>query len=387
MDKIYLDYSATTYVDDEVVKAMLPYFNRYPGNPSGVYSSGREAKAVIENCRQLVADCLGAKKKNEIYFTSCGTESDNWALKGFAWANRNKGRHIITTNSEHHAIKDTCGFLEKNGFDVTYVPVDEYGMVSVEDIEKAIRDDTILISIIFANNEVGTINPIPEIGALAREKGIVFHTDAVQAAGHLHIDVEDMNIDMLSLSGHKFYAPKGIGALYVRSGIKLEKLIHGGAQERNRRSGTENVPYIVGMSKALDMACKRIDEETETLTELRDYMIDRIEKAIPFAKLNGHRTKRLPGHVNVSLEYIESEASLLSLDLAGIECSSGSACASGSFEPSYVLMAMGLRPEVARGALRFTMGRTTTREQVDTVVDELVKIVDRLNKISPLYKG
>lgn len=385
MDRIYLDYSATTFVDDTVLDAMLPYFKKYAGNPSGIYASGREAKAVVENSRQTVATCLNTRAKNEIYFTSCGTESDNWAIKGVAFAAAEKGKHIITSSVEHHAVMDTCKYLERMGFDVTYLPVDKYGMVTVDSVKNAIRKDTVLISIIFANNEVGTINPIAEIGALARENGIVFHTDAVQAAGHIPVDVTNMNIDMLSLSAHKFYGPKGIGALYIKNGVKIDKFMHGGAQERNKRAGTENVPYIVGLATALQKSCSTMQKEMQRLSYLRDYMVDELKKNVPFILMNGHPTKRLPGHVNVTLKYIEAEASLLSLDLAGIECSSGSACASGSLDPSHVLLAMGLSPEEARGALRFTMGKTTTKEQIDYTVAELKKISDRLLEISPLF--
>ena len=385
MDRIYLDYSATTFVDDAVLDAMIPYFKKYAGNPSGMYSSGREAKAAVENSRQIVADCINTRNKNEVYFTSCGTESDNWAIKGAAFANADKGKHIITSSVEHHAVIDTCKYLETKGFEVTYLPVDEYGMVTLDAVKNAVREDTILISIIFANNEVGTINPIAEIGAFAREKGIIFHTDAVQAAGHIPIDVINMNIDMLSMSAHKFYGPKGIGVLYIRKGINVEKFMHGGAQERGKRAGTENVPYIIGLGKALKNACASMQKEMSRLSQLRDYMIEEVLKNVSFAKLNGHPTLRLPGHVNISLEYIEAEASLLSLDLAGIECSSGSACASGSFDPSHVLLAMGMSPERARGALRFTMGKTTTKEQIDYTIAEIKAIADRLVRISPLF--
>ena len=385
MEKVYLDYSATTFVDDAVLEAMYPYFKQHFGNPSAVYASGREAKAVVENARQTIANMLNTRFKNEIYFTACGTESDNWAIKGAALANANKGKHIITTSTEHHAVMDTCAFLEKQGYEVTYLPVDEYGMVSPDDVQKAIRPDTILISVIFANNEVGTINPIPEIAKVAHEHGVLFHTDAVQAAGHIPIDVMNMDIDMLSLSAHKFYGPKGIGVLYIKNGCKVEKFMHGGAQERKRRAGTENVPEIVGMAKALELSCKNMQKEIKRLSELRDYMIDELKATVPHIHLNGHPTRSLPGHVNVSLEYIEAEASLLSLDLAGIECSSGSACASGSLEASHVLLAMGIPTEIAKGALRFTMGKTTTKEQIDYTVAEIVKLSERLRKISPLF--
>ncbi|MBC5647315.1 cysteine desulfurase NifS [Christensenella tenuis] len=386
MDRIYLDYAATTYVKDEVLEAMKPYYKKHFGNPSSMYESGRYAKNALDKAREEVAGCIGAKYSNEIYFTACGTESDNWALKGAMEANRAKGRHLITTAVEHHAIMDTAEYLKKNGYDVTFLPVDEYGMVTAQQVKDAIRDDTVLVSVVYANNEVGTINPIAEIGRVTREAGVIFHTDAVQAAGHLPLNVQEDNVDLLSISAHKFYGPKGIGMLYIRNGVKIERLMHGGAQERKRRAGTENVPEIIGLAKALTMATEALGETNIRLTELRDYMIREIVEKIPYTKLNGHPEKRLCNNVNISLEFIEAEASLLSLDLAGIECSSGSACASGSLESSHVLLAMGIPPEIAKGALRFTMGETTTKEQIDYTVNELVQLAERLRKISPLFQ-
>lgn len=386
MDRIYLDYAATTYVKDEVLESMMPYYKKHFGNPSSLYESGRYAKNAIDRAREEVAKCIGAKYSNEIYFTACGTESDNWALKGVMEANKAKGKHLITTAVEHHAVIDTAEYLKKQGYDVTFLPVDEYGMVTAEQVKNAIRDDTVLVSVVYANNEVGTINPIAEIGKVTREAGVLFHTDAVQAAGHLPLDVAADNIDLLSISAHKFYGPKGIGMLYIRNGVKIERFMHGGAQERKRRAGTENVPEIIGLATALSMATASLHETQSRLTELRDYMIHEIMTRIPYTKLNGHPEKRLCNNVNISLEFIEAEASLLSLDLAGIECSSGSACASGSLASSHVLLAMGIPPEIAKGALRFTMGDTTTKEQIDYTVNQLVQLAERLRKISPLYQ-
>lgn len=385
MERIYLDYAATTYVKDEVLEAMKPYYKEHFGNPSSMYETGRYAKNALDQARSDVAKCINAKFNNEVYFTSCGTESDNWALKGVMEANQAKGRHLITTAVEHHAIMDTAEYLGKQGYDVTFLPVDEYGMVSAQQVKDAIRDDTVLVSVVYANNEVGTINPIAEIGKVTREAGVLLHTDAVQAAGHLPLDVQADNVDLLSISAHKFYGPKGIGMLYIRNGVKIERFIHGGAQERRRRAGTENVPEIIGLAKAFSMAAEQLDEKNTRLTELRDHMIREITERIPYTKLNGHPTKRLSNNVNVSLEFIEAEASLLSLDLAGIECSSGSACASGSLESSHVLLAMGIPAEIAKGALRFTMGDSTTKEQIDYTINELVQLAERLRKISPLF--
>lgn len=386
MDRIYLDYAATTYVKDEVLDAMRPYFKEHFGNPSSQYMSAQYARNALDRARGDVAKCINAKYNNEVYFTSCGTESDNWALKGVMEANKAKGKHLITTAVEHHAIMDTAEYLEKQGYDVTFLPVDEYGMVSAQQVKDAIRSDTVLVSVVYANNEVGTINPIAEIGQATREAGVLFHTDAVQAAGHLPLDVQADQIDLLSISAHKFYGPKGIGALYIRNGVKIERFMHGGAQERRKRAGTENVPEIVGLAKAFTMATEKLSDTNARLTELRDYMIGEILERIPYTRLNGHPSKRLCNNVNVSLEFIEAEASLLSLDLAGIECSSGSACASGSLESSHVLLAMDIPPEIAKGALRFTMGDTTTKEQIDYTINELVQLSERLRKISPLFQ-
>ncbi|MEG0257109.1 MAG: cysteine desulfurase NifS [Christensenella sp.] len=386
MENVYLDYAATTYVKDEVLEAMMPYYKEHFGNPSSMYEMGRYAKNALDRAREDAARCVNAKFNNEIYFTACGTESDNWALLGVMQANKAKGKHLITTAVEHHAIMDTAAYLQKQGYDVTFLPVDEYGMVSASAVRAAIREDTVLVSVVYANNEVGTINPIAEIGKVTREAGVLLHTDAVQAAGHLPLDVQADNVDLLSISAHKFYGPKGIGMLYVRNGVKIERFMHGGAQERRKRAGTENVPEIIGLAKAFTIATEQLEETNRRLTELRDYMISEIMQKISNVKLNGHPTKRLCNNVNISLEFIEAEASLLCLDMAGISCSSGSACASGSLESSHVLLGMGIPPEIAKGALRFTMGETTTKEQVDYTVNELVELTERLRKISPLSK-
>ncbi|MEG2360530.1 MAG: cysteine desulfurase NifS [Christensenella sp.] len=386
MENVYLDYAATTYVKDEVLEAMMPYYKEHFGNPSSMYEMGRYAKNALDRAREDAARCVNAKFNNEIYFTACGTESDNWALLGVMQANKAKGKHLITTAVEHHAIMDTAAYLQKQGYDVTFLPVDEYGMVSASEVRAAIREDTVLVSVVYANNEVGTINPIAEIGKVTREAGVLLHTDAVQAAGHLPLDVQADNVDLLSISAHKFYGPKGIGMLYVRNGVKIERFMHGGAQERRKRAGTENVPEIIGLAKAFTIATEQLEETNRRLTELRDYMISEIMQKISNVKLNGHPTKRLCNNVNISLEFIEAEASLLCLDMAGISCSSGSACASGSLESSHVLLGMGIPPEIAKGALRFTMGETTTKQQVDYTVNELVELTERLRKISPLSK-
>ncbi len=385
MMECYLDNAATTATRDEVIEAMLPYFKESYGNPSSIYKIAQKNKNAVEHAREQVASAIGAKP-NEIYFTAGGSEADNWAIKGIAESYASKGRHIITTSIEHHAVLHTCEYLETKGYEVTYLPVDEYGMVSLDELKKAIRDDTILITIMFANNEIGTIEPIAEIGAIAHEKGIIFHTDAVQAAGHVAIDVDEMNIDMLSMSGHKFYGPKGIGALYIRKGIKLNPLIHGGAQERRRRAGTENVPGIVGMGLALELAVKELDTEVPRLTALRDKLISSILEAVPYSRLNGHPVKRLPGNANISFEFIEGESILLLLDYKGVCASSGSACTSGSLDPSHVLLAIGLPHEKAHGSVRLTMGHYTTEEQIDYVIAELPPIVERLRQMSPLYE-
>ncbi|HHV45507.1 MAG TPA: cysteine desulfurase NifS [Tissierellia bacterium] len=382
---IYMDNSATTQVKQEVLDEMLPYFNINYGNPSSIYTLGSKSKNAIEIARERVAKAIGANT-NEIFFTAGGSESDNWALKGIAYANRKKGNHIITSKIEHHAILHTCQYLEKEGFKVTYLDVDKYGTVDLEQLKNSITDDTILISIMFANNEIGTIQPIKEIGRIAKEKGIYFHTDAVQAIGHVKIDVDDLNIDLLSMSAHKFYGPKGVGALYIRKGVKIDSLIAGGAQERNRRAGTENVPGIVGMGKAIELAYENLEESNAKLIKLRDRMISKIFDRIDYVRLNGHPTNRLPGNVNVCFEFIEGESLLLSLDMEGIAASSGSACTSGSLEPSHVLLAIGLPHEIAHGSLRLSLGDFNTEEEVDYVVDKLVEIVSRLRAMSPLYE-
>ena len=384
MDRIYLDNAATTAVSPEVLTAMLPYFTECYGNPSSIHSTGRDAHKAVDAARRQVAAAINADP-SEIYFTAGGSESDNWAIKGTAFAKRDKGNHIITTAIEHHAVLHTCQWLEKQGFEVTYLPVDENGLVSVEDVEKAITDKTILISIMAANNEIGTIEPIAEIGALARSKGILFHTDAVQAVGASPLDVKAMNIDMLSMSGHKFHGPKGIGALYVRKGVRLDTLIAGGAQERGKRAGTENLPGIVGIGKAIEIATADIDAHNAKLSAIRDHMIERILKEIPFTRLNGHPTTRLPGNVNVCFRFIEGESLLMLLDAKGIAGSSGSACTSGSLDPSHVLLAIGLPHEIAHGSLRLSLSEENTMEEADYVVDSLVEIVSRLRSMSPLY--
>lgn len=383
--EIYFDNAATTKPRKEVIDKMLPYITEKYGNPSSIYKIARENKEAVDEARQAVAEAINAKP-NEIYFTAGGSESDNWALKGIADSCSDKGKHIITTAIEHHAILHTCEYLESKGFEVTYLPVDEYGIISVEELKSAIREDTILISVMFANNEIGSVQPIAEIGKIAREKGIVFHTDAVQAVGHLPIDVEEMNIDLLSLSGHKLYGPKGIGALYVRKGIKLKPFIHGGAQERGRRAGTENVPGIVGLGEAVRLASAEMEEERTRLVSLRDRLIEGILTSIPHSRLNGHPEKRLPGNVNISFEFIEGESMLLLLDMKGICASSGSACTSGSLDPSHVLLAIGLPHEKAHGSLRLTLGHFNTDEDVDVVLRELPPIVQRLREMSPLYE-
>ncbi len=386
MDRfIYLDNAATTKTAPEVLEAMLPYFTEYYGNPSSVYSFASRNKDEITKQREIIADVLGAKG-NEIYFTAGGSEADNWALKATAEAYKEKGNHIITTKIEHHAILHTAEYLEKNGFEVTYLDVDENGVVKLEDLKAAIRPETILISIMFANNEIGTIEPIKEIGEIAKEHGILFHTDAVQAFGQIPINVDECHIDMLSASGHKLNGPKGIGFLYIRRGVKIRSFVHGGAQERKRRAGTENVPGIIGIGTAVKRAVDTMKERTDKEKELRDYMIERIEKEIPYARLNGHRTDRLPNNVNFSFRFIEGESLLIMLDMKGICASSGSACTSGSLDPSHVLLAIGLPHEIAHGSLRMTLSEETTKEDIDYVVDSLKEIVDRLRSMSPLYE-
>lgn len=382
---IYLDNAATTKTAPEVVEAMLPYFTENYGNPSTIYSLGSGAKKAVNQARRTIAAAIGAKQE-EIYFTAGGSESDNWALKCAAEAYETKGKHIITTKIEHHAILHTCEYLEKKGFEVTYLGVDKDGLVDLEELKAAVRPDTILISVMFANNEIGTIEPIAEIGAIAREHGILFHTDAVQAFGQIPINVDELNVDMLSASGHKLNGPKGVGFLYIRSGLKLRSLIHGGAQERNRRAGTENVPGIVGLEAATTRALRIMEEKTAKETELRNYLIERIEKEIPYCRLNGHRTKRLPGNVNFSFLFIEGESVLIMLDMKGICASSGSACTSGSLDPSHVLLAIGLKHEEAHGSLRMTLSEENTKEELDFVVDNLKEIVQKLRNMSPLYE-
>lgn len=382
---IYLDNAATTAVKPEVFEAMKPYFVENYSNPSSVYGFAGKAKKAIEDAREQIASALNAKT-SEIYFTGGGSEADNWAIKAAAEANVEKGRHIITSKIEHHAVLHTCNWLEKHGFEVTYMDVDEDGLVSPEELEKAIRKDTILITIMFANNEIGTMEPIKEIGAIAKKHGILFHTDAVQAVGHVPVDVEDMNIDMLSASGHKFHGPKGIGFLYIRNGIKIGSFIHGGAQERSRRAGTHNVPGIVGMGAALEIAVADMEKNMAQEISVRDYLIRRIEEEIPYVKVNGHRVKRLPNNVNVCFRFIEGESLLIMLDQKGICASSGSACTSGSLDPSHVLLAIGLIHEIAHGSLRLTLSEETTKENVDYVLECLKTIVERLRSMSPLYE-
>ena len=384
MDRIYMDNAATTAICPEALAAMLPCFGEHFGNASSIHGTGRDARKVLEDARRTVADILGAKPA-EIYFTSGGSESDNWVIKGAAFANRKKGNHIITSQIEHHAVLHTCQWLEKQGFEVTYLPVDEYGLVNPRDVEAAITDKTILITIMAANNEIGTIEPIPEIGKIAHEHKIIFHCDAVQAVGAIPVNVDSWHVDMLSLSGHKFHGPKGVGALYIRTGTKVDQFLHGGAQERGRRATTENVPGVVGMAAALEKAAANLEENGVRLTYLRDKLIRGILDAIPYARLNGHSLKRLPGNVNVSIQYIEGEALLLRLDLAGIAASSGSACTSGSLDPSHVLLAIGLPHEVAHGSLRLSLTDTNTEEEVDEVLRVLPKIVETLRAMSPMY--
>lgn len=382
---IYLDNAATTKVAPEVVEAMLPYFTEHYGNPSSIYGFAAKNKEAISKQREIIGEAIGAKA-NEVYFTAGGSESDNWALKATAECYKAKGNHIITTKIEHHAILHTGEYLEKNGFEVTYLDVDENGLVRIEDLKAAIRPTTILISVMFANNEIGTVQPIKEIGEIAREHGILFHTDAVQAFGQIPIDVDDCHIDMLSASGHKLNGPKGIGFLYIRTGVKIRSFIHGGGQERKRRAGTENVPGIIGIGTAVARAVRTMGSRTEKETELRDYLIQRVLEEIPYTKLNGHPTKRLPNNANFSFRFIEGESLLIMLDMKGICGSSGSACTSGSLDPSHVLLAIGLPHEIAHGSLRLTLSEETTREEVDYVVESLKEIVGNLRNMSPLYE-
>ena len=387
MQKVYLDNAATTKVRDEVVEAMLPYFTEYFGNPSSLHLFAREAGKGLDTARAQVAKALNAKPE-EIIFTGGGSESDNMVLRGIPEAYKKKGKHVITSAVEHHAVLHTLEAMEKEGrVEVTYLPVDEYGMVTTEQVEKAIRPDTVLVSIMFANNEVGTIMPIEQIGETCKKYGVLFHTDAVQAVGHVPVDVEKMHIDLLSLSGHKFHGPKGVGALYVRKGVRIPALILGGAQERRKRAGTENVPGIVGMGKAIELATAELEDNAAKMKVLRDRLIFGIPARIPDVKLNGHPTERLPNNVNFSIRFIEGESILLMLDLNGIAASSGSACTSGSLDPSHVLLAMGLSHEVAHGSLRLTLSEFTTPEEIDYVLDTLPPIVEKLRAMSPLYHG
>ncbi len=382
---IYLDNAATTRVNPDVVAAMSPFYTDYYGNPSAIYSFASKTKTDVDAAREQVANLIGANP-DEIYFTAGGSESDNWALKATAEAYKDKGKHIITTAIEHHAILHTCEYLEKNGYEVTYVGVDENGVVNLDELKAAIRPDTILISVMAANNEIGTIEPLKKIGAIAKEHQILFHTDAVQAFGHIPLNVDEMNIDMLSASGHKLGGPKGVGCLYIRKGVKIRSFIHGGAQERNRRAGTHNVPGIVGFGKASELAFENMQERSTYVSKLRDHLIKRVLEEIPYSRLNGHPSNRLPNNVSFCFRFIEGESLLILLDQKGICGSSGSACTSGSLDPSHVLLAIGLPHEIAHGSLRLTLSEETTKEEIDYTVDELVKIVERLRSMSPLYE-
>lgn len=384
MKRIYLDYAATTPTDPEVVKAMQPMFDKFYGNPSSLYSFGQEARAKVEEARQTLAGFIGSKA-DEIVFTSGGTESDNYALEGIAWANEKKGNHIITSAIEHHAILEPLEFLKKRGFKITFVGVDKDGLVDPADVKKAITDKTILVSIMHANNEIGVIQPIKEIAKIVKEKGIYFHTDAVQTLGHLPINVDDLGVDLLSLSAHKFYGPKGVGALYIRKGTRLERFMKGGGQERGRRASTENTPGIVGMAKAVELCKQNMAQESKQVQGLRDKLIKGIQEKIPEVLLNGHPTKRLPNNVNFSVKYIEGESMILNLDLLGIAASTGSACTSATLEASHVLLAIGRNHELAHGSLRLTLGKYTKDEDIDYVLEELPKVVDKLRRMSPLY--
>ncbi|MDR2106769.1 MAG: cysteine desulfurase NifS [Coriobacteriales bacterium] len=383
--QIYLDNAATTAVLPEVVEAMLPWFTEQYGNPSSLYAFGQDTKAAVADARARIAAHIGAQAQ-DIYFTSCGTESDNWALKATAEAYASKGKHIITSSIEHHAISHSTEWLEKQGFEVTYLPVDANGLISPASLASALREDTILVSLIFANNEIGTIQPIKELAAIAHKHGALFHTDAVQAVAHVPIDVENLGVDMLSASGHKFHGPKGVGFLYIRKGLKIRSWLHGGGQERKRRAGTENVPYIIGMAKALDVCMEHFNERIAHELELRDHLIERVLAEVKHVRLNGHRTLRLPNNVNFSFEFIEGESLLLTLEQKGILASSGSACASGSLDPSHVLLAIGLPHEIAHGSLRLSLGEETTREDIDYTVEAIKEVVERLRQMSPLFE-
>lgn len=385
MKNIYFDNAATTKLDDEVLKEMLPYLKDNYGNPSSIYKLGREARKAIEDSREKIAKVLNCKA-NEIYFTAGGSESDNTAIKGIAKANKKGGNHIITSKIEHPAVLETCKQLEKEGFEITYISVDEKGIVDLEELKKSIKPTTILITIMFANNEIGTIQPIEEIGKIAKRNNIYFHTDSVQAVGSIKIDVQKLNIDSLSLSGHKFYGPKGVGALYVKTGVPFEKFISGGHQERNKRAGTENVTGIVGIGKAIELAYENLDEHNKKIKELRDYYVKQVEEKIPYIKINGDMEKRLPGNSNISFRFIEGEGLLLNLDLKGICASSGSACTSGSLDPSHVLLAIGLPHEIAHGSLRVSIGKYNTKEEIDYLIENLMEIVTRLREMSPLWE-
>lgn len=386
MDKrIYMDNAATTGTRPEVVEAMLPYFTELYGNPSSVYDLASESKKAIDEARQVIADSLNVRTQ-DVYFTGSGSEADNWAIKETAQAYKEKGNHIITSKIEHHAVLHTCEWLEKNGFEVTYLDVDEYGVVNLEQLKRAIRPTTILISVMYANNEIGTIQPIKEIGEIAKENNIIFHTDAVQAYCQIPIDPEELGIDLLSASAHKINGPKGVGFLYIRKGLRLRSLIHGGAQERQRRAGTENVPGIVGFAKAVEIALATMEERTSREIELRDYLIKKAIKEVPYTRLNGHRTKRLPNNINLGFQFIEGESLLIMLDMQGIAGSSGSACTSGSLDPSHVLLAIGLPHEIAHGSLRLTLSYENTKEEIDYVVEKIVEIVAKLRSMSPLYE-
>lgn len=380
---VYLDHAATTYVKKEVLDEMMPFFTQSFGNPSSIYKLGQENKRAVDLAKERIAKAIGATP-NEIYFTAGGCEADNWVIKGIAFANMNKGNHIITTAIEHPAIINSCKFLEKHGFEVTFIGVDENGQVRLDELENAIKDNTILISVMFANNEIGTIQPIKEIAEIAKKHNVYFHTDAVQAVGSLRIDVKELGVDMLSMSGHKFYGPKGIGALYIKKGTKIDSLIHGGGQEQGKRAGTENVPAIVGMGKAIELAYENFDETTNRIIELREKLINGVLNNIPHVRLNGHRTKRLPGNTNFSFSFIEGESLLLMLNMKGVSGSSGSACSSGSLDPSHVLLAIGLDHGTAHGSLRLTLGAETTEEDINYVLEILPGIVERLREMSPL---
>lgn len=384
--RVYLDYAATTPTDPQVIEAMQPYFFEKFGNASSIYALGQEAKKAVEDSRSVLASFLGARPE-EIIFTSGGTESNNTVIKGAAFALKDKGNHIVTSAIEHHAISEPCKFLEKNGFKVTYVGVDKEGLVAPEDIKKAVSDKTILISVMHANNEIGTIQPIAEIGRIAREKGVYFHSDAVQSVGHIPVNVEELNVDILSLSGHKFYGPKGVGALYVKKGARIASLLHGGDQERGLRASTYNTPGIVGMAKAIELCRKNMEKEAGWQSALRDRLIKEIPAKISEVRLNGHPLRRLPNNVNFSIKYIEGESILLNLDLAGIACSTGSACTSTSLEPSHVLLAIGLPHEIAHGSLRITLGRWTKESDIEYLLETLPPVVKKLRAMSPLYEG